>query len=99
MTTPDLTQVSDPIARLPRGVRLHDDKVRGVPVLLGPERALILDAVGAAILAEVNGQTRIGAIIETLATRYTAPRAEIAGDVRAFLDDLQDQCLLDYADV
>ncbi len=36
---------------LPRGVRLHDDRVRGVPVLLGPERAVILDAIGQAILS------------------------------------------------
>ena len=39
---------------LPRGVRLHQDLVRGVPVLLGPETALMLDPVGQAVLAEVD---------------------------------------------
>jgi len=85
----------DPIPRLPRGVRLHDDRVRGVPVLLGPERALILDEIGAAILAEIDG-TRTGAIVARLAARYDAPAAEIGADVRAFLDDLQRQRLVDY---
>ena len=36
---------------LPRGVRLHDDRVRGTKVLLGPETALMLDEIGAAIIA------------------------------------------------
>lgn len=89
---------ADPLPRLPRGVRLHDDRVRGVPVLLGPERALILDGIGAAILAEVDGQARLGQIVDRLAARFAAPRDEIAGDVAAFLDDLQAQRLVDYAD-
>jgi pyrroloquinoline quinone biosynthesis protein D len=83
------------VPSLPRGVRLHDDRVRGVPVLLGPERALILDEIGAAILAEVDGTRSIGAITDRLAARYMAPRDEIAGDVRAFLDDLRAQGLID----
>lgn len=84
------------VPRLPRGVRLHDDRVRGVPVLLGPERALILDEIGAAILAEVDGQRSLATITDRLAARYDAPRDEIAGDVQGFLDDLQAQRLVDY---
>lgn len=88
-----------PVPSLPRGVRIHDDRVRGVMVLLGPERALILDDIGAAILAEVDGARSIGAITDRLAALYNAPRDEIAGDVQAFLDDLQVQRLVDYARV
>ena len=84
------------VPRLPRGVRIHDDRVRGVPVLLGPERALILDDIGAAILAEVDGARSIATITDRLATLYNAPRDEIEGDVQAFLDDLQVQRLVDY---
>ena len=88
----------DPVVRMPRGVRLHDDRVRGRRVLLGPERALILDDIGQAILSELGAGVRISALIDGLAARYDAPRAQIAGDVRDFLDGLQAQRLLDYAD-
>ncbi|MES2665662.1 MAG: pyrroloquinoline quinone biosynthesis peptide chaperone PqqD [Pseudomonadota bacterium] len=83
---------------LPRGVRLHDDRVRGVPVLLGPERAVILDAIGQAILAEVDGLRTTAEIVSNLAQKYNAPAAEIAADVTAFLADLHSQRLLDDAD-
>lgn len=92
-----MTDAPDPVVRMPRGVRLHHDRVRGLPVLLGPERALMLDEIGQAILSELGNGTRLSALIDRLAERYAAPREEIAGDVRAFLDDLQGQRLLDYA--
>ena len=90
--------VTNPFVRMPRGVRLHHDRVRGLPVLLGPERALMLDEIGQAILTELGEGLRLSDLIDRLAERYAAPRDEIAGDVRAFLDDLQVQRLLDYAD-
>ena len=43
------------IPALPRGVRLHHDQVRETWVLLAPERAITLDAIGHAILNEVDG--------------------------------------------
>lgn len=73
---------------LPRGVRLHHDRVRGVPVLLGPETALILDPVGQAVLAEVDGLRDIAAISAALAERYAAPVDMIQADVIEFLDDM-----------
>ncbi len=90
--------VADPVVRMPRGVRLHQDRVRGLPVLLGPERALMLDEIGWAILSELSDGPRLSALVDRLAARFAAPRDEIAGDVRAFLDDLQAQRLVDYAD-
>jgi pyrroloquinoline quinone biosynthesis protein D len=93
------TSALDPIVRLPRGVRLHQDKVRGIPVLLGPERALMLDGIGWAILSELEEALRFSALVERLASRYDAPREQIESDVRSFLDDLQIQRLVDYCDV
>ena len=92
------TGANDPVVRLPRGVRLHEDRIRGVTVLLGPERVLMLDQTGHAILSELDDELRLSVLIDRLATRYKAPRNEIAGDVRDFLDDLQAQRLVDYAD-
>ncbi|MBV0892079.1 pyrroloquinoline quinone biosynthesis peptide chaperone PqqD [Paracoccus sp. Z118] len=73
---------------LPRGVRLHHDRVRDVPVLLGPETALMLDPVGQAVLAEVDGQRDIATISAALAERYAAPVEMIEGDVIEFLNDM-----------
>jgi hypothetical protein len=52
-----MTLPHDAVPFLPRGVRLHDDRVRGMKMLLAPERALRLDATGAAILGEIDGAT------------------------------------------
>ena len=91
-------RTADPLVRMPRGVRLHQDRVRGVPVLLGPERVLMLDEIGWAILSELGDGLRLSDLIDRLASRFNAPRDEIAGDVRDFLDDLQAQRLVDYGD-
>lgn len=82
---------------LPRGVRVKQDAVRGVTVLLGPERALMLDAIGAAILAELDGARDVAAISADLAAKYNAPAEVIGRDVRAFLDGLAEKRLLDWA--
>ncbi|HRO13744.1 MAG TPA: pyrroloquinoline quinone biosynthesis peptide chaperone PqqD [Paracoccus sp. (in: a-proteobacteria)] len=74
--------------RLPRGVRLHHDRVRGVPVLLGPETVLMLEGPGEAILAEVDGSRDIAAISAVLAERYAAPTEMIEADVLEFLNDM-----------
>lgn len=76
------------IPYLPRGVRLQDDRVRKIRVLQAPERAMQLDAVGDAILSEMDGQASFGALVDRLARKYDAPRDQIAEDVRGFLDGL-----------
>jgi len=68
-----------------RGVRPHWDKVRNTWVLLAPERALALDEVGAAILAETDGEASFGEIVARLAAKYNAPAERIATDARSFL--------------
>lgn len=78
----------DDIPYLPRGVRLADDRVRGIRVLQAPERAMQLDAIGDAILSELDGTRPMSAIVSGLAVRYDAPEDQIAGDVRDFLTGL-----------
>jgi pyrroloquinoline quinone biosynthesis protein D len=71
-----------------RGVRPHFDKVRGTWVLLAPERALELDPIGAAILAETDGKATFAEIVARLAERYNAPPEQISVDARSFLGGL-----------
>lgn len=80
---------------LPRGVRLHHDKVRGKNVLLGPERALILDDISQVILAQIDGARSVDAICADLAQTYRAPLEQITADTLALLRDLADKRLLD----
>lgn len=80
---------------LPRGVRLHFDKVRDTWVLLAPERAVTLDQVGHAILAEVDGQRSFGEITQMLASKYSAPAEQIAQDSAGFLSALRNRRFLD----
>ena len=83
---------------LPRGVRLADDRVRGLRVLLGPERVLMLDQIGDAVLSRVDGARSVRAISEDLAQTFSAPRNEIETDVLAYLGDLAKKRLLETRD-
>lgn len=83
------------IPALPRGVRLHYDKVRENWVLLAPERAVTLDAIGHAILNEVDGQRNFDEITSILSERYNAPVDQIATDSSGFLDALRARRFLD----
>lgn len=89
--------ISTDIPQLPRGVRLHHDRVRDAWVLLAPERAITLDAVGHAILTEVDGARSFKEIISALATRYNAPEDQIQQDSAGFLDALRARRFLDVA--
>lgn len=81
----------DDVAFLPRGVRTHHDKVRGAEVLLGPERVLMLDHVGVAVLGQLDGVASLRGVSETLAGIYDAPLDVIEPDVVAFVQDLRDK--------
>ncbi|MFK7753458.1 MAG: pyrroloquinoline quinone biosynthesis peptide chaperone PqqD [Sedimentitalea sp.] len=83
---------------LPRGVRRHHDAVRGAEVLLGPERALMLDDIGHAILSEVDGVRSIHDLSADLAARFDAPLEAIASDVAEFLSNLADKRLIEFND-
>ncbi|WP_347139150.1 pyrroloquinoline quinone biosynthesis peptide chaperone PqqD [Paracoccus sp. SSK6] len=86
--TPAPLIAPDDIPYLPRGVRLADDRVRGIRVLQAPERAMQLDPIGDAILSELDGTRSMARIVRDLAARYNAPEDQIAGDVRDFLTGL-----------
>lgn len=79
------------IAFLPRGVRTHRDRVRSADVLLGPERVLMLDQIGLAILSRLNGVISVAELSEDLAKTFAAPREVIEPDVIEYLTDLQDK--------
>lgn len=83
---------------LPRGVRLHFDKVRTQNVLLAPERTLFLDDVGHRILLELDGQRNIAQIGQHLAAIYNAPEDAITSDINEFIDDLADKRVIGFAD-
>ncbi|WP_417718738.1 pyrroloquinoline quinone biosynthesis peptide chaperone PqqD [Salipiger sp.] len=85
----------DAIPTLPRGVRLHHDRVRNAWVLLAPERAITLDAVGHAILSRIDGTRSLGEITSDLAQSYNAPQDQIARDSAGFLGALRDRRFLD----
>lgn len=80
---------------LPRGVRTRFDPVRGIWVLLAPERALKLDHVGTAILAEIDGKRTFAEITAALAAKFDAPAAQIAKDAGAFLLGLAERRMLE----
>lgn len=80
---------------LPRGVRTHWDRVRNTHVLLGPERVLMLDPVGEAILGALDNARNIGEIAGDLAARYNAPEDQIRDDMLEYLTDLADKRLVE----
>lgn len=86
------------VPSLPRGVRMHHDRVRNTQVLLGPERALMLDEIGAAVLSAIDGERSVADISGMLAARYIAPVEAVQEDVAEFLADLAAKRLVDMTD-
>src|SRR5271157_5915676 len=78
-----LSAVSRP--RLPRGVKLRRDEVRGRWTLLAPERIFEVDATAAAVLELCDGERDLASIVAELARRYNAPEAMIEKGVIAML--------------
>lgn len=90
-----MTLAAATVPTLPRGVRLHEDKVRGRWVLLAPERTITLDAIGLAILQEVDGTRCFSDVVARLAAKYDAPPDQIEGDVATFITSLSDRRILE----
>ena len=73
------------VPALRRGFRFQWEPAQGCHVLLYPEGMVKLNDSAAAILAEVDGARRVGAIVADLQAKY--PGAEgIGEDVLAFLE-------------
>jgi len=81
--------------RLPRGVRLVHNEAQGGWVLLAPERVFKTDAIAAEIVKRCTGETTLAAIVEDLASNFSAPRERILADVTALLRGLADKKLLE----
>ena len=93
----DTTSAIAPEARprLPRGVRLVHNEAQGGWVLLAPERVFKADAVAVAVVQRCTGEATFAAIVDDLATTYSAPRERILADVTAMLRGLADKKLLE----
>jgi|HubBroStandDraft_1064217.scaffolds.fasta_scaffold01761_10 pyrroloquinoline quinone biosynthesis protein D len=79
------------VPTLGRGVKFRFDDVRQSWVLLAPERLFAPDETAVEVLKLVDGARTLGAIIDTLAERFKAPRDLIRTDVAAMLGDLADK--------
>ncbi|MFL9499852.1 pyrroloquinoline quinone biosynthesis peptide chaperone PqqD [Rhodopseudomonas palustris] len=90
-----VSETSRPV--LPRHARLKFDDTRQRWVILAPERVLAPDEIAVEILQLCDGARDVAAIIDTLAAKYTADRAEIGRDVVAMLQDLADKGFLTEA--
>jgi pyrroloquinoline quinone biosynthesis protein D len=76
---------------LARGVRLRFDQARSAWVLLAPERVLMPDEIAVEILKRCDGKATVRAIVADLARAFEAEPAQVAADVRSFLQDLADK--------
>ncbi len=83
------------VPRLPRGVRLRFDDVRGKHVLLAPERTFDLDDNAVAVLQLVDGKTSVADIAAKLAETYAADLALIEADVLVMLAGLSQKRVLE----
>jgi pyrroloquinoline quinone biosynthesis protein D len=75
-------------------VRLQHDAARDRWVLQAPERVLVLDESGKAIVDRLDGNTSLGEIIDALVAEYDAPREVIDHDVRAVVGLLEEKRFL-----
>ena len=76
------------VPRIPRGVRLSQDRVRNRWILLAPERILELDEIAQAVLLLCDGVHDVAGISTELAKTYHAETAEIMTDVKEMLGGL-----------
>ncbi len=82
--------------RLSSKAKLRLDKKTGQQVLLYPEKGLILNPTGAAIVGLCTGEHTLREILEKLRETYgEGPIEALERDVRAFLDGLAERGLLD----
>lgn len=83
------------VVKLARGVRLHEDPVRGRTVLLAPERALALDEIAVLIVKALDGERSLDLIAEDFSARFDAPKAQILEDIVAFVREFSNRRMLE----
>jgi pyrroloquinoline quinone biosynthesis protein D len=82
------------VLRFAAHARFRFDETRRAWVVLAPERLLLPDEQGVAVLKLVDGVRDAAAICEALSHQYEAPRDVIAADVLPLLQDLLDKKVL-----
>ncbi len=82
---------ADARPRLPRGVRLREDKVRARWVLLAPERIVKVNPIAVEILKLCDGSRTLGEIVGGLAERFKADPERVGADVRTLLASLAEK--------
>jgi pyrroloquinoline quinone biosynthesis protein D len=74
---------------------LVHNEAHGGWVLLAPERVFKADAIAVEIIKRCTGETTLAAIVDDLATTFSAPRERVLVDVTALLRGLADKRLLE----
>ena len=82
------------VPRLKPHVRLQYSEARQQWIVQAPERVLMPDETALSILKLCDGSANVGAIAETLARQYQAPRDVVEGDVVEMLQDLVDKGII-----
>ncbi|MWA14773.1 pyrroloquinoline quinone biosynthesis peptide chaperone PqqD [Streptomyces sp. BA2] len=72
---------------LTRSVILRHDRVRGVDLLVLPERVVVLRGSAGSILELCDGEREVAEVVEELERKH--PGASVAEDVNRFLADLR----------
>ncbi|UJR83225.1 pyrroloquinoline quinone biosynthesis peptide chaperone PqqD [Sandaracinus amylolyticus] len=80
--------------RLARKARLRRDPITGEPLLVAPERGLLLSPTAARIVGLCDGERTLAAIIDVLARGHDRDR--VARDVHVFLDALTQRGLMTW---
>lgn len=75
--------------RLATKAMLKHDGVRGVELLLLPERVVLLNKSGAAILGLCDGSRTVRQLVDQLEHEFDA--TDLVNDVMSFLDDASGQ--------
>jgi pyrroloquinoline quinone biosynthesis protein D len=79
---------------LRRGVRRQFDATRQCAILMAPERVIVLDEIGDAIIASLGPAISVDTITKQLAERFDATPEEVGPDVLGFLQELSEKGLL-----
>lgn len=90
-----MTPAPDSKPRLPRGVRLKHDEVRGEWLLLAPERVVKANPVAVAVIEKCDGARTLDEIVDELAQAYRADRSLIERDVVKLIADLAMKRMVD----
>lgn len=77
--------------RLPRHIKLREDKTRGIWTILAPERVFTPDPIAVAVLQLCDGTRDITQISADLARAYEADAGQIMSDILPMLQDLADK--------